>query len=95
MLKVFEQKRELGLIPCLSSSGNKNHITQLADDIELAFLIANHDPASSKLRTELLKYIDLSPKFITANFMGYGIYIESIFELQDFIKKHSKQFNEI
>lgn len=95
MLKVFEQKRELGLIPCLSLSENKNPITQLATDIELAFLIANHDPASSKLRIELLKYLAMAPKLITSNFMGYGIYIESIFELQDFINKHSKQFNEI
>ncbi len=95
ILNVFRQKRELGLIPCLSLSGNSNQITQFADAPELAFLIANHDPASTKLKTELATCGDISAKFITSNFMGYGIYNECIFELEEFYKKHTNQFYEI
>jgi len=95
MLNVFRQKRELGLIPCLSSSGNSNQITQFADAPELAFLIANHDPASTKLKTELVTCRDISAKFITSNFMGYGIYNEGIFDLEGFYKKHTNQFYEL
>ena len=95
MLNVLRQKRELGLIPCLSSTENSNPIVQFADTIELAFLIANHDPASTKLKTELSDCGDISAKFITSNFMGYGIYKESIFDIEEFYKKHTNQFYEI
>ncbi len=95
MLNLFSQKRELGLIPCLSASGNSNQITQFADIPELTFLIANHDPASTKLKTELATCGNISAKFITSNFMGYGIYNEGIFDLDDFYKKHTSQFYEI
>lgn len=96
MLQVFNQKRELGLIPCLSATGNSNPINEFADEIELAFLIANHDPASTKLQTELAGCGAITAKFITSNFMGYGIYNESIFNLKDFYEKHKIQFtNEI
>ena len=92
MLGMFSQKRELGLIPCLSSSKNSNPITQFDETIELAFLIVNHDPASTKLKKELSACGSISAKFITSNFMGYGIYQESIFNLADFFQRHSKQF---
>ncbi len=92
MLTVFSQKRALGLIPCLSSTENSNQIVQFAKDIELAFLIANHDPASTKLKTELNNCGATSAKFITSNFMGYGIYIEGVFNLEEFYNKHSNQF---
>jgi hypothetical protein len=95
MLDMFSQKRELGLIPCLSSSKNSNPITQFDETIELAFLIANHDPASTKLKKELTACGSISAKFITSNFMGYGIYNESIFNLQDFFERHKSQFYEV
>lgn len=95
MLDVFRQKRALGLLPCLSSSSNSNQITQFADVPELAFLIANHDPASTKLKTELASCGNISAKFITSNFMGYGIYNERVFDLDEFSKKHTNQFYEI
>ncbi|MEI6142284.1 MAG: hypothetical protein WCP85_23625 [Mariniphaga sp.] len=95
MISIFSQKRELGLIPCLSSEENSNPIKEFADDIELAFLIANHDPASTKLKTELSSCGAISAKFITSNFMGYGIYKESIFDIKEFYNKHSSQFYEI
>ena len=92
MLGMFSQKRELGLIPCLSSSKNSNPITQFDETIELAFLIVNHDPASTKLKKELSACGSISAKFITSNFMGYGIYQESIFNLAEFYQRHSIQF---
>jgi len=92
MLDMFSQKRELGLIPCLSSSKNSNPITQFNETIELAFIIANHDPDSTKLHSELKGCGDIPAKFITSNFMGYGIYNESIFNLTEFYQRHSKQF---
>ena len=95
MISIFSQKRELGLIPCLSSEENSNPIKEFADDIELAFIIANHDPASTKLKTELSSCGAISAKFITSNFMGYGIYKESIFDIKEFYNKHSSQFYEI
>ena len=95
MLGIFSQKRELGLIPCLSAAENSNPIIEFAPTVELAFLIANHDPASTKLKTELASCGAISAKFITSNFMGYGIYNESIFDIKDFYKKHSNQFYEI
>lgn len=92
MLDLFRQKRELGLIPCLSASKNANPITQFDNTIDLAFLIADHDPSSTKLKTELSACTGISAKFITSNFMGYGIYQESIFSLHEFYQRHSTQF---
>jgi hypothetical protein len=84
MLNVFKQKRDLGLIPCLSSIGNSNEITKFDDSIEIAFLIANHDPASSKLKSELYVCDKNSAKFITANYMGYGIYSDFLIDFESF-----------
>jgi hypothetical protein len=92
MLNLFRQKRELGLIPCLSASKNSNPVTQFDNTIDLAFLIADHDPSSTKLKTELSACVGIPAKFITSNFMGYGIYQESIFSLSEFYQRHSTQF---
>lgn len=95
MLSVFSQKRELGLIPCLSSSKNSNKIENFDGDIELAFLIANHDPASSKLKKELSSCGNISAKFIVSNFMGYGIYNHAIYDQSTFEKIYKRQIYEI
>lgn len=95
MLSVFSQKRELGLIPCLSSSKNSNKIEKFADNIELAFLIANHDPASSKLNTELSACGNIAAKFIVSNFMGYGIYNHAIYDPNAFKEIYRRQIYEI
>ena len=92
MLNLFNQKRELGLIPCLSIGKNKNPILKFDDTIELAFLIANHDPESTKLKTELTSLGAIPAKFITSNFMGYGIYNESVYNLVDFKARFKNQF---
>jgi hypothetical protein len=95
MRDMFDLKRKLGLIPCLSSSENSNPITQFDDTIELAFIIANHDPDSTKLQSALKDCGDIPAKIITSNFMGYGIYNESIFYLPEFFKRHTTQFYEV
>lgn len=92
MLELFRQKRELGLIPCLSSSKNSNDIKGFAKDVELAFLNANHDPASSKLKTEILSCGSIPVKFISSTYMGYGIYNEGIYSLNNFKVRFKDHF---
>jgi hypothetical protein len=84
MLYLFRQKRALGLIPCLSKLNNANEIIEFADDIEFAFLIANHDPASQILIAELLLFDNIKVNVIVSNFMGYGIYNHCVYELSEF-----------
>jgi hypothetical protein len=89
MLKVFEQKRDLGLIR-FDKKGNNNQIIKFADNIEFAFLFANHIQSSSQLKNELLacqKILAFTPKFIISNFMGYGLCKHScdIHDLNSFI----------
>jgi len=91
MLGVFSQKRQLGLIPGLSDKKNSNEVTQFADEFEMMFLIANHDPAKSVLLTELSGNINLEIKFITSNFMGYGLYKENVFDYDQFIQRFKPQ----
>lgn len=93
MLGVFKQKRDLGLIPCLSGIGktNSNAVSQFADDIEMIFLIANHDPASTILQTELAGVQNHDINFITSNFMGYGLYKENTFDYPSFIQRYNSQ----
>lgn len=93
MVMVFKQKRNLGLIPCLSGIGktNSNSVTDFAEDIEMIFLIANHDPESNILQTELSGILDQNIKFITSNFMGYGLYQENVFKYSEFISRYKPQ----
>ncbi|MCX7006679.1 MAG: hypothetical protein NTY53_05420, partial [Kiritimatiellaeota bacterium] len=92
MLKLFAQKRALGLIPALA--GNHNPVTELDLAVEVIFLIANHDPASRKLRDEVRKVQaqvkSTPPEFnilcATATFMGYGLYLQNILTLDEFAK---------
>ena len=84
MISVFSQKRKLGLIPCVSGSKSPNQIMEFADEIDFAFLIANHDPEKSNLADELEKLNNQDTRFIVSNFMGYGIYNQSIFKLPAF-----------
>ncbi len=89
-------KRTEGVNMCvfssLSTKKNKNPILKFDDTIELAFLIANHDPESKKLKAELTSLGAVPAKFITSNFMGYGIYNESVYKLDDFKARFNKQF---
>lgn len=98
MVEVFKQKRDLGLIPCLSGIGktNSNAVTKFAEDIEMIFLIANHDPESNILQSQLSEIQNQDIKFITSNFMGYGLYQENVFKYFEFIERYKTQIlNEI
>lgn len=79
MLKVLNQKRELGLIPYLNPNlkgNNKNKITAFNDDIDFIFLIANYNKRSTKLMNEI-KNMDKF-KMLTSSYLGYGLYKNSL-----------------
>jgi hypothetical protein len=92
MLDIFAQKRELGLIRSLTK--NNNHIDRQALDpeIEFMFLLAGHDPASKKLNTEL-ESLKGNPNvtLCTANFMGYGLYKENVYDVPEFMRRFEEQ----
>lgn len=94
MHTLFKQKRLLGLIPCLSQTKNKNDFAEFDDEIDLIFLISNHDPASSVLRTELAGLDNENVKFITSNFMGYGLYNLNTYDLNQFSNRFGTQIYE-
>lgn len=89
MLELFRQKRRLKLIPCLTK--NKNEVQEFDDEIELLLLIANHDPATSTLHAELRGLSHEKVKFITSNFMGYGLYNQNIYGFDEFSTRFKKQ----
>ena len=95
MLVVFQQKRDLGLIPCLSGIGktNAHSVKIFTNDIELIFLFVNHDPESTILKDELSYIHDQGIKFITANFLGYGLYLENVFTYKKFIHRFKQQIS--
>ena len=89
---VFNQKCALGLIPGKESARIK--ITQR--DIELIFLIANHEPDKTGLATIVAEIADLTMeypypiRFAYASMMGYCLYadqMKSLEEMQKFLNK--------
>ncbi|MDP8211091.1 MAG: hypothetical protein RAO94_08960 [Candidatus Stygibacter australis] len=91
MLHVFKQKRELGLV-IFGKNGNSNEVKKVEEEIDFAFIIANHQPASLKLKREIgIAAQDYDFKLIIANFMGYGLYKECLYSLEDFLVKFPKQ----
>ena len=91
MLGAFRQKRQLGLIPCLSVNENENNVTQFDDEIEMMFLITNHDPPRSILQLEFDRLDNHNFKFITSNFTGYGLFKENVFDYDQFIQRFKHQ----
>jgi hypothetical protein len=93
MVNLFDQKRNLGLIPCISKTNNPNLVTMFDDNIEFAFLLANHDPAKKSLfeELEILESDDVS--FIVSNFMGYGIFQEAVHKYDDFRRLYKQQIH--
>ena len=92
MCTVFKQKFELGLID------NQKPIERFNDKIPAFILIfANHDPDSEILDRELDSIQGVaatSPftiKIAVSNFMGYGLYEQNIFGLEEFRSRYSKQ----
>ena len=89
---VFNQKCALGLIPGKESARIK--ITQR--DIELIFLIANHDPDKTGLAKIVAEIADVTMeypypiRFAYASMMGYCLYadqLKSLEEMQEFLNK--------
>ena len=93
MITVFKQKTKLGLID------NKKHIAKFSDaKPEFIFILANHDPDSSILGKELKNIstknqaeLPFDIKFAVSNFMGYGLYKQNIYNLQEFQQRFAKQ----
>ena len=89
---VFNQKCALGLIP--GKEGARIKITQR--DIELIFLIANHDPNKTGLAKIVAEIADVTMeypypiRFAYASMMGYCLYadqLKSLEEMQEFLNK--------
>jgi len=72
MLRVFNQKRELGLLDC-----GKDMAGFSDESPVLLLILVNHDPDKSRLG-ELLRTLPESPhaelRFAAASFMGYGLF---------------------
>ena len=88
----FNEKRSLGLIR------NENTITSFsADPPLLIFVLAAHDPDSSKLAEELDKLEHLTPfqsieiRFAVATFFGYALFDGGILTLREFRDKFGSQ----
>ena len=85
MKGIFNQKLDLGLI------NNQKSIESFSDHKpEFILALINHDPDSSILRNELEKLPDCPNaeiKVATSNFMGYGLYNQSIYSLDEFLGK--------
>ncbi|HZK54138.1 MAG TPA: hypothetical protein VFC84_08105, partial [Desulfosporosinus sp.] len=92
MKRVFNQKQALKLID------NQKHIEKFNGlKPEYIFVFANHDPDSKILYNELQEVkaiandLPFELKFATSNFMGYGLYTQNIYGLDDFMKCFCKQ----
>ena len=94
MKTVFNQKQALGLID------NQKHIEQFTDSKpEYILVFANHDPDSSILYDELQKVrtavcnrnLPFDLRFATSNFMGYGLYQQNIYNLDEFMERFRNQ----
>lgn len=92
MRYIFNQKLELGLID------NQKPIECFDDkNPDVILILANHDPDSAILFHELMKIENMKAslpfalKFAVSNFMGYGLYDQNIYGLDEFTKKFSNQ----
>lgn len=89
---VFKQKHELGLIKSKYPIEDFHNLKP-----EVIFIFANHKPASKKLYDELAAIIPIlvdAPfdlKIATSNFMGYGLYLQSMYDLNTFLDKFASQ----
>lgn len=86
---IFNQKMELGLIE------NQKRIESFSDSKpEYIFAFANHDPESRILKKEL-EGLPSCPeaelKFAVSNFMGYGLFDQNIYSLDEFLSRFKDQ----
>ncbi|MCP8323311.1 MAG: hypothetical protein L6N96_03940 [Candidatus Methylarchaceae archaeon HK02M2] len=95
MKEIFKQKRDLRLIAGLQS--NIHPIEDFSDNIDLVFLVINHDPESRKLKRildeieEIHQDIEFNIGFCVSNFMGYGLFKQNIFGIAKFKERFEKQ----
>lgn len=90
---IFNQKVELGLVKGI------NKITSFNDyNPEYILIFANHDPDKKSLYRELqkameIRYADFGSKadlkVATSCLMGFGLYDECIYPLDEFLQKYS------
>jgi len=92
-LSILKQKRDLGFFRGMQH--NKNKIIDLdINKPDFILLLAAHNPRSIILSNVLktlpdMEYTNL--KFSVANFMGYGLYTDCIYSLDEFQEIFSKQ----
>lgn len=92
-LTMFKQKRELELVK-FGAGRNNNPVETIEDSIELILMFANYDPECSKLAkalTEIQPIEGLEVKVAVANFLGYGLYKESVYGISEFKNIFRKQ----
>lgn len=92
-LSILKQKRDLGLFRGMQH--NKNEVIDLdINKPDFVLLLAAHNPRSIKLSNVLKNLPDMKHtnlKFSVANFMGYGLYTDCIYSLDEFQEIFSKQ----
>lgn len=96
MLDNFNQKRELGLMNLSFKLVNFNELKP-----EFIFLLANHNPRKKSLENEVFEILEYlsSPnysdcfeiKFAVSTFMGYGLFQENMYSIDDFASIFKKQ----
>ena len=81
MVDVFKQKRALGLVNC-----GRDPVSFSDEPPMLLLVLVNHDPDSSKLRAQI-EPLPPSPHaevyLATACFMGYGLFDQGIFPIEE------------
>ena len=85
MVRVFNQKHELGLVNC----GKKLESFSSREPL-LLLMLANHDPQKSAL-SGLLSSLPASPhvrvSIATASFLGYGMYDQCVHPVQTVLEQ--------
>jgi len=92
-LSILKQKRDLGFFRGMQH--NKNKIIDLdINKPDFILLLAAHNPRSIILSNVLKTLPDMEHtnlKFSVANFMGYGLYTDCIYSVDEFQEIFSKQ----
>lgn len=87
MLRIFSQKRELGLVKPLRK--NSNAVTTFDANIEFMILFVGHDPSKTNFLKELntINDTNCNVQVCAANFMGFGLFSERVYPLNEFKMK--------
>ena len=92
MKELFNQKRKLGLVPCLEK--DKYKIEILDSEVEFCIMLINHDPEKSSLNSALSSLSNTNIQFLTSNFMGYGLFKNNLIGYSDFVNRFNTQIYE-